>query len=418
MSTAVAPGTTFSGSRVIESGRALADAVKSGNWLDGGMAFLDTLGDAAAALTDPIGTLTACGLGWVMEHLKPLSTWLDQLAGSASNVASVASQWVSAGSSMRQAGADLTRRLSDLEGMTGGSITAYVRFATDAAKHLGASGEWAEAAASGLTSASTLVTKMQGVVKSAISKVVATAIEAMAVVAASFGLGMGYAIARVVMKVNEMVNKVVRPLRAVLGSVKALTGLVQQLRGVFDRTSTTTAAALQNSAQTIRIDSGTVVDASDATRYGNNAAHDLTVKGRRADGVVYRPFAVSGEHASGDFHLSSSGGLSGAPTPDGAVIGQASLGGSGGAGGSLGGLTGLDAKMFAGVHSGSTGALIGGTTGGAAMAATSMSAAQGTGPGGLRPPMTGAGTQHGTGAGSRQKLGQRRRDLRVVIEDD
>ncbi len=224
MSTIVAPGTTFSGSRVIESGRALADAVKSGNWLDGGMAFLDTLGDAAAALTDPIGTLTACGLGWVMEHLKPLSTWLDQLAGSASNVASVASQWVSAGSSMRQAGADLSRRLSDLEGMTGGSITAYVRFATDAAKHLGASGEWAEAAASGLTSASTLVTKMQGVVKSAISKVVATAIEAMAVVAASFGLGMGYAIARVVMKVNEMVNKVVRPLRAVLGSVKALTG--------------------------------------------------------------------------------------------------------------------------------------------------------------------------------------------------
>lgn len=419
MSTVVAPGTTFSGSRVIQSGRALAEAVKSGNWLDGGMAFLDTLGDAAAALTDPIGTLTSCGLGWVMEHLKPLSTWLDQLAGSASNVASVASQWVSAGSSMRQAGADLTRRLSDLDGMTGGSIAAYVRFATDAAQHLGASGEWAEAAASGLTSASTLVTKMQGVVKSAISKVVATAIEAMAVVAASFGLGMGYAIARVVMKVNEMVNKVVRPLRAVLGSVKALTGLVQQLRGVFDRTSTTTAAALQSGAQTIRIDAGSVVDASEATRYGNSAAHDLTIRNERANGVVYRPFTVSGEHASGDFHLSGAQPLSGTPTPDGSVVGQASLGGLGGAGGggSLGGLSPLDAKTIGGLHS-STGLLIGGTTGGVAMAATSMTSAQGTGPGGLRPPMTGAGTSHGAGTGSRQKLGQRRRDLRVVIEDD
>ncbi|WP_150956589.1 hypothetical protein [Microbacterium testaceum] len=415
--TTVAPGTTFSGTRVIESGRALAEALKSGHWLEGGMAFLDTLGDAAAALSDPIGTLTSCGLGWVMEHLKPLSTWLEQLAGSASNVASVASQWVSAGSSMRQAGADLTRRLSDLDGMSGGSIAAYVRFATDAAAHLGASGEWAEAAASGLTSASTLVAKMQGVVKSAISKVIATAIEAMAVVAASFGLGMGYAIARVVMKVNEMVNKVVRPLRAVLGSVKALTGLVQQLRGVFDRTSTTTAAALQKSAQTIRIDSGAVVDASDATRYGNIAAHDLTVKGQRADGVAYRPFAVSGEHASGDFSLSGSGALSGAPTPDGAVMGQAS-GGAGSAGGALGGVSALDAKSVSGVHSGSTGALIGGTAGGAALAATSVSSASGTGPGGLRPPMAGAGTSQGAGAGSRQKLGQRRRDLRVVIEDD
>jgi len=418
MSTVVAPGTTFSGSRVIESGRALSDAVTSGNWLDGGMAFLDTLGDAAAALTDPIGTLTACGLGWVMEHLKPLSTWLDQLAGSASNVASVASQWVSAGSSMRQAGADLTRRLSDLDGMTGGSIAAYVRFATDAAAHLGASGEWAEAAASGLTSASTLVTKMQGVVKSAISKVVATAIEAMAVVAASFGLGMGYAIARVVMKVNEMVNKVVRPLRAVLGSVKALTGLVQQLRGVFDRTSTTTAAALQSGAQAIRIDSGSVVDASDATRYGDSAAHDLLVKGQRADGVVYRPFTVSGEHASGDFHLSGATGLSSAPTPDGAVVGHASLSGSGTGGGSVTGLSAMDAKTVTGIHSGSTGMLLGGTTGGTTMAAASLAGAQSTGPGGLRPPLTGAGTPHGAGAGSRQKLGQRRRDLRVVIEED
>ncbi len=418
MSATIAPGTTFSGSRVIESGRALAEAVKSGHWLEGGMAFLDTLGDAAAALTDPIGTLTACGLGWVMEHLKPLSTWLDQLAGSASNVASVASQWVSAGSSMRQAGADLTRRLSDLDGMTGGSIAAYVRFATDAATHLGASGEWAEAAASGLTSASTLVTKMQGVVKSAISKVVATAIEAMAVVAASFGLGMGYAIARVVMKVNEMVNKVVRPLRAALGSVKALTGLVQQLRGVFDRSSTTTAAALQRGAQSVRIYSGSVVDARDATRYGDTAAHDLAIKGRRADGVVYRPFAVSGEHASGDFTLSGTGALSVAPTPDGAVVGQTSLGGSGGAGGALGGLPGIEAKPVAGAHSGSTGALIGGAAGGATLAATSMSSAHGTAPGGLRPPMAGTGASHGAGAGSRQKLGQRRRDLRVVIEDD
>lgn len=416
MSATIAPGTTFSGSRVIESGRGLAEAVRSGNWLDGGIALLDTLGDAAAALTDPIATLTSCGLGWVMEHLKPLSTWLEQLTGSAGNVAAVAAQWTSSGASMRQAGADLARRLGDLDGLSGGSIAAYVRFASDAARHLGASGEWAEAAASGLMSASTLVTKMQGVVKSAISKVVATAIEAMAVVAASFGLGVGYAIARVVMKVNEMVNKVVRPLRAVLGSVKALTGLVQQLRGVFESTSATTAATLRAGAQTVRLDAGPVVDASAATAYGATAAHDLTVKGRRADGVAFTPLPVTGEHASGDFRLSGA-----APSVDGALVGRAGLTGAGAdlPGAGVSGLASsmTDATTSGGMRGASAGALLGGTAGGVAAVAAARSGGMGTGPGGLRPPVTAAGANAAGNAGGRQRLGQRRRDLRVVIEE-
>ncbi|WP_448887304.1 hypothetical protein, partial [Enterobacter kobei] len=93
----------------------------------------------------------------------------------------------------------------DLEGLSGATVIAYLRFAQETSRQLTASGDWADSVSSGLTTASGLVARMQSVVKSAISKVLATAIEAMAVVAASFGLGMGYAIARVVTRVNEMV---------------------------------------------------------------------------------------------------------------------------------------------------------------------------------------------------------------------
>ncbi|WP_295779994.1 hypothetical protein [uncultured Microbacterium sp.] len=408
MSAQVAPGTTFSGSRVIDSGRALANAVRDGRWLEGGTALLDTVGDAAAALTDPIATLTSCGLGWVMEHLRPLSTWLEQLTGSAANVAQVAAQWTSTGASMRRAGADLSRRLADLDGLSGGSITAYVRFATDAARHLGASGEWAEAAASGLVSASTLVTRMQGVVKTAISKVVAAAIEAMAVVAASFGLGMGYAIARVVTKVNEMVTKVVRPLRAVLGSVTALTGLVRRLRGVFDETSTTTAAALRGGAQAVRLEAGPVADAAAATRYASPAASDLRAAGLRADAMT-RPFVSP---TVGDVVA-----LPGVePTADGPLDGRATLDvPRGGPASSLGHAgASLGAGPVPGPLSGVTGGLLGGAVGGTAAVAAPRATASGTGIGGLRAPVAATGA---TPASSRSRLGQRRRDLRVVIQD-
>lgn len=408
MSAQVAPGTTFSGSRVIDSGRALANAVRDGRWLEGGTALLDTVGDAAAALTDPIANLTSCGLGWVMEHLRPLSTWLEQLTGSAANVAQVAAQWTSTGASMRRAGADLSRRLADLDGLSGGSITAYVRFATDAARHLGASGEWAEAAASGLVSASTLVTRMQGVVKTAISKVVAAAIEAMAVVAASFGLGMGYAIARVVTKVNEMVTKVVRPLRAVLGSVTALTGLVRRLRGVFDETSTTTAAALRGGAQAVRLEAGPVADAAAATRYASTAASDLRAAGLRADAMT-RTFASP---PVGDVVA-----LSGVePTADGPLDGRATLDvPRGGPASSLGHAgASLGAGPVPGPLSGVTGGLLSGAVGGTAAVAAPRATAPGTGIGGLRAPVAATGA---TPANSRSRLGQRRRDLRVVIQD-
>ena len=42
--TAVPAGTTFSGTRLIDSGHALSAAVKNGDWLDGGIALLDNTG--------------------------------------------------------------------------------------------------------------------------------------------------------------------------------------------------------------------------------------------------------------------------------------------------------------------------------------------------------------------------------------
>jgi hypothetical protein len=406
--TAVATGSAFvspySGSRLIADGNALSQAVRDGNWLDGGIAFLDTLGDGAAALSDPIGTLASCGLGWVMQHLKPLSTWLAQLAGSESNVAAVAGQWISAGSSLRETGAALTSRLRDLDGLSGDTVTTYVRFAEDTARHLGASGGWAESAASGLLTASSLVTRMRGIVKSAISQVVATAIEAMAVVAASMGLGMGYAIARVVTKVNQLVNKVVRPITQVLKSVKALTGLVQQLRSLFGRTSTMMSRLLGGRPDAVTVTAGTVVDASAATALGASGHDTLVRAGATADAWQH-----------------SGTGVTGVPGMDDVLVADASMAPGGGSlgGGGAGGVTLDPSSGLAGASSASgiaNGAGIGGglLAGAAVSSATSGGGGMGgAGTGRLMPPGAMAGSRED---GRRSGLGVRRAPLTVVIE--
>jgi len=411
--TALAAGSSFAspyaGSRLIADGNTLSQAVRDGNWLDGGIAFLDTLGDAGAALADPIGTLASCGLGWVMQHLKPLSTWLEQLAGSESNVASVARQWTSAGASLRETGAALSSRLRDLEGLSGNTVTSYVRFAEDTARHLDASGGWAESAAGGLLTASSLVTRMQGVVKSAISQVVATAIEAMAVVAASLGLGMGYAIARVVTKVNQLVNKVVRPITQVLRSVKSLTGLVQQLRSLFGSTSTMMSSLLGGRPEAVTVSAGSVVDASAATTLGGSGYDALVRAGETADSWRHSGTPVTRIPGAGDM-LTADAPMGG---------GTASLGGSGGA--VAGGTIGSGPGSFAGAaasHGTMTGAGIGGglVAGAGVSAAASGIAPSAAGTNGrMIPPGAMAGARDDA---RRPGLGVRRQRLTVIVEPD
>jgi hypothetical protein len=393
---------------MLEDGRALSSAVRDGRWLDGGIALLDTLGDAGAALADPIGTLASCGLGWVMEHLKPLSTWLDQLAGSEANVASVAGQWTSAGSTMRETGAVLTSRPRDLEGLSGDTIASYVRFAQDTSRHLVASGEWAEAAATGLLGASSLVSRMQGVVKSAISQVVSVAIEAMAVVAASMGLGMGYAIARVVTKVNQLVNEVVRPLTQVLKSVKALTGLVQQLRSLFGSTGTMMSTLLGGGAGAVSVSAGSVADASWATQLGATGSARLVRAGDLADAWRHVPSGVC-PMGGDDPALTADGPMSSGTAS--AAGSSSSLGG--GAGGSI---MPLGGHGFSG--GGSGGGLhasgIAGMATAAAVTTTASAAATGTTPGRMpMPPGTMSGSRDD---GRRSGLRVRRPRLGVVIE--
>jgi hypothetical protein len=398
----------FSGTHLIADGQALSAAMKNGNWLDGGIAFLQGLGDAAAALTDPIGTLVNCGLGWVMSHLAPLSTWLNQLAGSAQGVQTAAGQWTQTGSTMRNAGSTLATRLKDLDGMKGSTVTAYLAFAKDAAEHLHASGDWADAVSHGLTTASDMVSKMQSVVKKAISSVIATAIEAMAVVAASFGLGMGYAIARVVTKVNEMVNKVAKPILSVLKSAKSLVSLVQSFHQLFEGTGKTVDAMLNAAPAVVPVDVVPISDVSIATSYADTEAASLQAAAIRIEGDKV---AVDGPIAGGSVHFNDLSGIGGG----GAGIGAGGAGGAGsvsiGAGGSLGGAGSVNAGTIA------SGGMMGGTALTAArMAGVSTGGAGANGAGQVAGARTGGAPAGDMGARSTRR--GRRLTVDIVPDED
>lgn len=224
----------FSGVYLVEDGRALAEAIQSGSWIDGGMASLTVLVDAAAAIIDPIGTLIANGLGWVLDHAEPLKGWMNDFTGDAGEVLAFARTWRNIAVRIDDNAEAFARRTHDLEDMSGAAVDAYLVFAGDAVAHLRATGSWAEAIARGLEMASELVQTVHDVIRDALAQLVGTAVSVAAEMALTVGLATPAAIAQISSRVSSLATRLGKTITKLLAAFKRLRGLLDSLNVLFD----------------------------------------------------------------------------------------------------------------------------------------------------------------------------------------
>lgn len=230
----------FGGAYLLQDGAEIANAIQSGNWVEGGVAVFTTALDTVGMVIDPIGTLIANGLGWVLDHIEPLRGWLQDLSGNASEVQAFGQTWTNAAGRLQQVGTELHHQLGDLDGLSGATIDAYSAHVRDLASNLSATGQWAGAVGSGLQIASTLVQAVYELVRDAISQVVGTAISAAITTAATVGFGAPLAIGQIVTKVTAMatrigsfVTRLLRSLREFLPLIDRLTSAVEKVLARF-----------------------------------------------------------------------------------------------------------------------------------------------------------------------------------------
>lgn len=235
VASALDTATPFSGAFLIEDGQGIVNAIQSGDWVEGGMAAFSAVLDTAAAIIDPIGTLIANGLGWVLDHIEPLKGWLNDITGSAGEVAAFAQTWENISGRMHDSGDTFLRRTHDLDDLSGAAIDAYLAFAADGAKHLHATGDWASAISTGLQMASTLVQIVHDLVRDAISQVVGTAISAATEMVLTVGLATPFVIGQVGTKVASLATRVGRTVTRLLSSFKSLSRVIDTLKDLFSQ---------------------------------------------------------------------------------------------------------------------------------------------------------------------------------------
>lgn len=205
----------------------VAGLIKSDSWAEGGIDAASVGLDVVGLMVDPIGTLVSWGMAWVIEHFGPLKRWLDDLAGSPSEVTAFAGTWQNISTSLSQAADDIERDarndLAEIEGETQDAYQAFVR--DNVVPTARALSQSAAAVQASLERASGIVKIVHDLVRDIISTIVGSLASAALEEAATLGLGTP----AVVTQVTEKVASWTARLQPLVGKLIRIIGKLKEL---------------------------------------------------------------------------------------------------------------------------------------------------------------------------------------------
>ncbi|MGK5680622.1 WXG100 family type VII secretion target [Actinoplanes sp. URMC 104] len=232
--------TWYTGLGLVEDAAEISNGIRNGSWVDTTLGGAGGSLDILATAIDPLGTLMAWGVGWLMEHVQPLKEALDWLAGQPDEIAAHAATWrnvAEAMASTQQGYADAVR--SQTADWLGASGDAYRNHAARQSDALGGIATVAGAISYAVEGAGLLVGLVRGIVRDLIAQFVATLAARLPQWLAAEGLTLGLAtpvvVSQVAGLVAKWVNRIQEFLRALLNSLRRLNGKLNELTGMLDR---------------------------------------------------------------------------------------------------------------------------------------------------------------------------------------
>ncbi len=270
--------TTFSGTRLLDDGAQLTQAIQSGDWVSGTLAGISGAADLVAAAIDPIGAAIAAGVGWILDHLEPLKTWMNELTGDAGSVAGAAATWDNISRFLQSSAEDASQILqSYFSDQLSQAMDAFRTLQSEYAQHLSMASGLASAISTGLTIASTLVQVVHDLVRDAIGDIVGKFASSAIAEVCTLGIATPWVVANLTATVSKWAARLSTEVKSLIRSFDELSGLVRRvedllgrLKGAFSKVASFK-KSLEDAASSLGSQTGKTIR-KDLDKLGNHAA--------------------------------------------------------------------------------------------------------------------------------------------------
>jgi hypothetical protein len=226
--------TAFTGAPLLESIDETSKAIASGDWAAGIEGIAGVATEAIGFAMDPLAAIFSSGVGWLLEHVKPLSDALDKLTGDPDQINAHAETWANIGQELGSVSADMANLIAtDTAGWIGEAGDAYRERGSDTATLIAAAQSAAEGAQSGISTAGEVVASVRTLVRDVIAELVGNLISWALQVVCTLGFGLIVVIPKVVMAVAKTAMKIAKAITKLVDAVSKLVTLVMKLVNGF-----------------------------------------------------------------------------------------------------------------------------------------------------------------------------------------
>ncbi|MDA3647596.1 DUF6531 domain-containing protein [Saccharopolyspora indica] len=225
---------SFSGVPILESVDETKKAIESGDWASGVMGAVGTGLDALGMALDPFGAILSAGVGWLMEHVGPLSDALDSLTGDADQIKAHSETWKNVAAELGEINTEMTNMVnSDVADWAGEAADSYRKRSEDTGKLIEAAQKAAEGASEGVGTAGEVVAAVRTLVRDIIAELVGSLVSWALQVLATLGLAMAWVVPQVVMAVAKTAAKIAKITTKLVKAMKSLGKLFKKLKDGF-----------------------------------------------------------------------------------------------------------------------------------------------------------------------------------------
>lgn len=213
----------WAGAGTAEDLSALITSLREDEWVESGLHGISVGLGVAGAVVDPVGALAAAGAGWALEHVGPLRTWLDDLAGDPPAVMADSGRLDDASHRVSSVAGELREAAgTHLGRMEGLSVEACGRFTRETTRDADLFAAVLLLGAKAMRVASGIVDAVRSLVRDAIAELVGMATSSAVTVALTAGAGTPVVMARVALRTEALVLKLGGTLKSMARSFEAL----------------------------------------------------------------------------------------------------------------------------------------------------------------------------------------------------